>query len=152
MRIWCNMGHTWLPWIHLAIFIITIAQNSRVPHFFGWDKTKAWVNLSCENLKQTWVIIGFPEFILQFSSLLLCKIVKFLILLAEITLRHKWILAVKILCWHWQGIDTSMCMIIKRQITFSSLLGGKGLKYTHILPSGVKPCFIISAQTSCAPE
>ena len=33
-----------------------------------------------------WVLLGFHKLILQFSSMLWCKIVEFLILIAEITL------------------------------------------------------------------
>ena len=35
-----------------------------------------------------WVLLGFPKSILQFSSMLWCKIVEFLILIAEISLGH----------------------------------------------------------------
>ena len=35
-----------------------------------------------------WVLLGFPKLILQFSSMLWCKIVEFLILIAEINLGH----------------------------------------------------------------
>ena len=35
-----------------------------------------------------WVLLGFPKLILQISSMLKCKIVEFLILIAEINLGH----------------------------------------------------------------
>ena len=35
-----------------------------------------------------WVLLGFPKLILQFSSMLWCKIVEFLILITEINLGH----------------------------------------------------------------